>query len=66
MYRTASAAAYDVMDSVFVTVRVQTYEPDGEGFEKTESRWVTTVPSTGEADDREWLRDALVGLIEAL
>lgn len=66
MYRTATAAAYDVMDSVFVTVKVQTYEPDGEGYEKTESAWVTTVPSTGEDDDREWLRDALVALLEVL
>lgn len=66
MYRTATAAAYDVMDSVFVTVRVQTYEPDGEGFEKTESAWVTTVPSTGEDSDREWLKDALVALLEVL
>lgn len=66
MYRTANAAAYDVMDQVFISVTVQTYEPNGEIFERSESTWATTVPGTGEESESEWLRDALVALLETL
>lgn len=66
MYRTATVAAYDVMDTVFVTAKVQVYEPDGEGFERRELACATSVPSTGEEEDRDWLRDALIALAETL
>lgn len=66
MYRTATIAAYDVMGDVFVTASVRTYEPDGENFDSVEFRCAATVQSVGESETREWLRDALVALIEAI
>lgn len=66
MYRTATIAAYDVMDTVFITATVRTYEANGEGFDSVEFTSATTVPSTGEADTAEWLRDALVALAETV
>lgn len=66
MYRTATIAAYDVMDTVFVTATVRTYEANGEGFDSIELTTATTVPSTGEEETAEWLRDALVALAETL
>lgn len=66
MYRTATMAAYDVMDQVFVTAQVRTYEPDGASFTSREFHCATTVPSTGEEEDTDWLRDALIALAETL
>lgn len=66
MYRTATMAAYDVMDQVFVTATVRTYEANGEGFDSAEFVTATTVPSTGEDDTTDWLRDALIALAETL
>lgn len=66
MYRTATMAAYDVMDQVFVTAQVRTYEPNGEGFDSVEFVTATTIPSEGEDVTREWLRDALIALAETL
>ena len=66
MYRTATVAAYDVMGDVFVTASVRTYEANGTNFDSSEFHCATTVPSTGEDDTEDWLRDALVALAETL
>lgn len=66
MYRSATFSAYDVMDKVHVTGRLVTYEANGENFDKAEFAVTTTVDSHGEDDDREWLREALVALLEAI
>jgi hypothetical protein len=66
MYRTASIAAYDVLDQVFVACTVRLW--DGERTEgiTSESHWQTTVQGVGSSEDVVWLRDALVALLEAL
>lgn len=66
MYRTATMAAYDVMDRVFVTAIVRTYEANGEDFDSTEFVTATTFPGAGEDDTTVWLRDALIALAETL
>ena len=60
------ASAYDVMDMVHVAVVIRgSIEGAEEGVE-----WyplaATSVAGTGEDDAREWARDALVALLEAL
>jgi hypothetical protein len=61
----ATVHAYDVMDRVQITVTMRaTIEDRSEAIE-TLFHTATTVPSTGERDPREWLRDALVAALEA-
>lgn len=66
MYRTATMAAYDVMGNVFVTASVRTYEPNGQDFDSSEFTCAATVPSVGEDETADWLRDALIALAETL
>lgn len=66
MYRTATVAAYDVMGNVFITASVRTYEADGHSFDSTEFQCAATVPSVGEEETEDWLRDALVALAESI
>lgn len=65
-WQTATVHAYDVMDSVMITAVVRSTE--GVGLERSpvELRATTTISGVGEDDPREWLRDALIGLLEAL
>lgn len=65
MLRIATVSAYDALDAVVVTAHVRQYgdvpeEPSSIVFECT-----TSLPGTGESDPRQWLVDALVGLLEA-
>lgn len=62
----ASIHAYDVMGNVFVTATVRQSQPVGEDPKETVTVASTTFPGVGEDDPHEWLRDALVGLLEAL
>lgn len=65
MYTTTSLHAYDVLDQVVAVASVHTY--DGlDPLKHDEFRWETTVPGSGESDPREYLRDVLVALLEAL
>jgi hypothetical protein len=66
MYRTATLAVYDVMDEVFVTADVRLYDAFPEHPSEIEVHCQTTISGVGSGDGRAWLRDALVGLIEAL
>lgn len=62
----ASVHAYDVMSSVTTTVLVKEFPDDPEQPPSTVLVCTTTVPGTGESDPREWVKDALVGMLEAL
>lgn len=62
----ASVHAYDVMGNVFVTASVQRQEGTTEGSTVLVLQASTTFAGVGEDDPREWLRDALVGLLERL
>ena len=66
MYRMASLVAYDVMETVHVTVTVRLWDGMQTGAPTSEFTVTTTVQGVGSAEDHEWLRDALVGLLECL
>lgn len=66
MYRMAMISAFDVMDTVHVTANVSLW--DGVQTGSPASKFTVSVDAqgVGSAEDHEWLRDALVALIEAL
>lgn len=66
MYRTATIAAYDVMDTVFVTATVTLYDGLALGQHEVEISCATTVDGHGTSEGAIWLRDALVALAETL
>lgn len=62
MYRTATAAVYDVMDQVFISVKVVEY-PSMPGTEPPEVKvFAAQVRSRGHDDATLWLWDALQAL----
>lgn len=65
MYRIASIHAFDVMDTVHITATVKLWDGIQTGSPTSEFSITTQIQGVGSGDDRAWLRDALVGLIEA-
>lgn len=66
MWYIATVNAYDALDRVVVAAVLRaTAGGTGDPVEDV-LQCVTTIPGVGEDDPREWLRDALVGLLEAL
>lgn len=61
-----SLDGYDVMDQVFVSVRVRSTSEDRTEAIATLLHYTTTVPGAGETDPRRWAADALVAALEAL
>lgn len=60
----ATVNAYDVLSTVHVKLIVREY-PDAESASpRTVLECTTTVQGTGETDPRQWIVDALVGLLE--
>lgn len=66
MYRVATIAAYDVMETVHITCSVRLWDGLVTDGSDVEFHCDATVQGVGSADGREWLRDALVGLIESI
>lgn len=66
MYRIASIAAYDVMETVVIAATVRLWDGLQVGAPTSEFTCRTTIQGVGSAEDEDWLRDVLVGLIEAL
>lgn len=66
MRRSASVYAYDYMDKVGVTVTVTSMPATNKQKPQRLYHKVVTVQGTGEDDDRQWLIDALVALLEDL
>lgn len=66
MWLSTTINAYDVMGQVHIAAVVRGLS-DGplQEFE-TVLRCETTIPGVGEPDAAEWLKDALIGLLEAL
>jgi len=61
----ASISAYDALDQVVVGVHMV----DAHGYLGTRIpvyQVTTTIPSEGQDDSREWLKDALIALLEAV
>lgn len=62
----AQVHAYDVMDQVWVAATIRDHST-ALGESAVEVLALSdTFAGVGEPDPREWLRDALVGLLEAL
>jgi len=66
MHYIASIHAYDVMDSIVVTAEVRSAEDTPERATTGVLRATTVIVGIGETDPREWLQDALVGILEVL
>lgn len=66
MYRVASVHAYDVFETVHVAATVSLWDGMQTGAPSSQFSVSATVMGVGSAEDHEWLRDALVGLIESL
>lgn len=66
MYRVATISAYDVMDQVHLAATVRLWDGLEVKPSDLEFHCSTAVQGVGSAEGREWLRDALIGLIEAL
>jgi len=66
MYRTATLAAYDVLDTVFVNVTLIEYDDTPGTSEPTKTVVSAQVSSYGDDDGAQWLRRALSALSEAL
>lgn len=62
----ASVNAYDCMDTVHVIVSVRSTTADRSEAIESLLHTATTIPGVGESDPREWLRDVLIGALEAL
>lgn len=65
MHFTSTIRAYDALDRVVISALVRDEDAQGDPAKEYFS-CATTVSGTGEGDHREWLRDALIALIEAL
>ena len=66
MYRMATVTAYDVLESVQVSCRVLLWDGSQIGSPTSEFTTSVLVQGVGSATDHEWLRDALVALLETL
>lgn len=65
MYRNARFTAADMLDQIVVQATVYTADWRSDQPAEVES-FATQVNSTGEQDSKEWLRDALIALLETL
>lgn len=66
MWTRATIDAYDVMGRVFVTALVRTAPGEEERGSTVELHASTTLDGVGETNPRDWLVDALTGLLESL
>lgn len=66
MFRQVWVYAYDVLDEVQVIVRFQTTADANSHSAVWETVAHTAFRGTGEPDDREWMKDALVAALEKL
>lgn len=58
--------AYDVMDTVHVQVAIYSTDEHTMGPSELAGTSTTTVLGTGESDQWQWARDALVAALESL
>lgn len=61
----ARVTIYDVMDQVQVTCFIKSMPDDPSGPVEWSRLVVETIPGRGTTDPHEWLRDALVAVLEA-
>lgn len=58
--------AYDMLDSVVLSLVLCDTTPEAPVHWETVLSTATTIRGAGVTDPREWARDALVGMLEAL
>lgn len=66
MWCQATVHAYDVMGRIQITASVRTVPGEAERGECLELHASTLLEGVGETNPRDWLVDALTGLLEAL
>lgn len=66
MFTQASIHAFDMLGYVHTTAEVRQTEHPGESPAEIVLHVSTTEYGNGENDAREWLRDALIALLESL
>ena len=66
MQHLATVHVWDLLDKVVISAHVRLYLPDGTS--EAGRTWSDTIrmDSTGEDDEQEWLKDALIALVETL
>lgn len=67
MHRTCTVTAYDLLDTIVVTVSIKDWDatlPEVGSYEEYAA--TATISSTGESEPVEWLQQALLGLLETL
>jgi len=62
----ASIRAYDIMADVYICASLWESGALGAEGESAREHFATTVAGVGESRSREWLKDALVALLETL
>ena len=62
----ATLTAWDVLDKVHVTVYVKRYDALGAQAPTVVWQDAVTVQGEGEDDEKAWLKDALVAMLENL
>lgn len=62
----ASLSAFDMLDQVHVFVTLRATPESVGAHQETVLVRSTTVPGTGEGDPVEWVRDALLAILETL
>lgn len=65
MFTTASLEAYDCLGEIVIFARVRQQE-DPVGQASAYETFSCQVRGTGETEPREWLKDALIALVETL
>ena len=67
MQRTCTVTAYDLLDTVVITASIKDWDQTSvPPTHYEELSCAATFPSVGADDPAEWLKDALVALIESL
>lgn len=64
--KVATVNVWDMLDKVNITARVTTYGDTSESAPMTTYTNAVLIQGEGEDDDKEWLRDALVALLEVV
>ena len=66
MLFTATITAYDMLGDVGVSANVYAYEGTPSPHGRNVYHTTTTVQGVGEDRPQEWLRDALIAMLEAI
>lgn len=66
MHRRISLNAYDMFETIVISLRLSRDDFSGEDQEPFQNAWVASTLSVGDSEDTEWIRRALRAMLEAL